>query len=62
MKIDADMMWLFGGVLALLAVASVVGFILSRRVRNEKARETVRNLNMRTRAWWMMCAVFASSI
>ncbi|MCW1430743.1 phosphatidate cytidylyltransferase [Novosphingobium sp. JCM 18896] len=49
------MILLLGGVFALLAAASVVGFALSRR----KPSETVTNLNARIKAWWAMVAVFA---
>lgn len=57
--IDPTMKLLFGGVLALLALASVIGFVLARRVSTEAGRDTVRNLNARTKAWWVMVAVFA---
>jgi len=50
---------LFLGVGALLTLASVVGFVLSRRVRSETGRATVANLNARVKAWWAMVAVFA---
>ena len=30
--IEPTMLWLFGGVLALLLIASLVGFVLARRV------------------------------
>lgn len=49
------MIVLFGGVTALLALASLVGFVLSRRCPGE----TVANLNARIKAWWAMVAVFA---
>ena len=50
---------LIGGVFALLLVASAVGLLLSRRVSSEAGRATVANLNARTKAWWVMVAVFA---
>jgi phosphatidate cytidylyltransferase len=49
------MMILIGGVFALLGLASLVGFALSR----SRPSETVTNLNARIKAWWMMVAVFA---
>ena len=49
---------LMGGVFALLAVASLIGFILSRRVTSESGQAVVANLNARIRAWWVMVAVF----
>ena len=58
LKLDQQTIWLVGGVLALLAVSSVAGWILSMRVKSEQGRATVNNLNARIRAWWMMVAVF----
>ena len=57
--IDTTMAMLFGGVLALLVVASLVGFVLGRRVTSDSGRDTVRNLNARIKAWWVMVGVFA---
>jgi len=51
--------WLIGGVLGLLIVASLVGWMLQLRVRTEQRRAIVENLNSRIRAWWAMVAVFA---
>jgi len=52
------MVWLIGGVIALLLMASAIGAVLARTVRSENGRRTVQNLNARTRAWWMMVAIF----
>ena len=49
------MIVLFGGITALLALASLAGFLLARRAPSE----TVANLNARIKAWWIMVAVFA---
>lgn len=49
---------LFGGVFALLTVASLIGFVLSRRVASETGRATIENLNARIKAWWLMIALF----
>jgi phosphatidate cytidylyltransferase len=57
--LDPKMVWLFGGVAGLLLVASLIGFALSKTVKTESGRETVRNLNARIKAWWGMVAVFA---
>jgi len=59
---DRDLVRLVGGVLALLVVASVAGFLLGRRARTPAGRETVANLNARIRAWWVMVAVFTAAI
>lgn len=53
------MIALFGGVTALLVVASLVGFVLARRVTGEGGQATVANLNARIKAWWLMVALFA---
>ena len=57
--LDPKMVWLFGGVTALLVLASLIGFALSRAVTSETGQATVRNLNARIKAWWGMVAVFA---
>jgi phosphatidate cytidylyltransferase len=49
-----------GGIVALLVVASLIGWWLSRR-RPEGGGDAVRNLNARTRAWWSMVAVLTAS-
>lgn len=49
-------------VVAILLVASIVGFTLSRVVKDEAGRKTVVNLNARIRAWWVMVAVFGLAI
>jgi phosphatidate cytidylyltransferase len=51
--------WMFGGVIALLIVASITGFLLARRATSEKGRATVENLNARVNAWWVMIVVLA---
>lgn len=53
---------LFGGVLALLLIASVIGFALARRATTDAGRATVSNLNARIRAWWVMVAVFGVAL
>ncbi|MBC2778716.1 phosphatidate cytidylyltransferase [Parasphingopyxis marina] len=55
---DPRFLWLFAGVGGILLVASIIGAILSRTVKSEGGRETVRNLNERVRAWWVMVAIF----
>ncbi len=60
--LDPELLWLAGGVLAVLVVASVAGAVLARRVTSEAGRATVANLNDRIRAWWVMCAVFAVAL
>ena len=55
---DRQTLMLFGGVLALLLVATIVGQLIKLRKRGD----VVDNLNARIRAWWVMSAVFALSL
>jgi len=54
--------WLFGGLVALLAAASIIGNVLKRRNTSEGARATIDNLNARVNAWWVMVVVLAIAI
>lgn len=56
---DPTMTALFGGVFVILLVASIIGFVLSRRATSENGIATVANLNARIKAWWLMIAIFA---
>lgn len=49
-------------ILTILVVASIAGFVLERRAKDEKSLATVRNLNARTRSWWVMVAVLGGAI
>src|ERR1700744_4640802 len=51
-----------GGVLAILAISSIVGWLLGRRALDEKSRVTVQNLNARIRAWWAMVVIFGLAL
>jgi len=53
---------LVAAIIGFLSLASLIGFILARRLKTPGARETVANLNARIRAWWMMVALFAAAI
>ncbi len=59
LTLDNETYWLVGGVLALLVLASVIGQWLRHRIGDGRGADTVRNLNARIKAWWMMVAVFA---
>ncbi len=60
--LDQPLILLFGGVLALLLLASLVGAILARTVGSEQGVATVANINARIRAWWVMVGVFAVAV
>jgi phosphatidate cytidylyltransferase len=59
---------LFGGILAVLTVASLVGYALAHRqpARGQPAggapNPTIENLNARIRAWWVMVALIGAAI
>jgi phosphatidate cytidylyltransferase len=59
---DSKLVWLYGGVLFLLVVSTLIGRILKSRHRTDPSRTTIDNLNARIRAWWKMCAIFAAAI
>ena len=52
-NVDSDVGLLLGGLSGILIVASLIGFVLSRRKQNA----TISNLNARIRAWWVMCTI-----
>ncbi len=59
---DTASMALLGGVLALLVLASIIGWILSIRVTSAGGRATVDNVNARIRAWWVMAVLFLAAV
>ncbi len=59
-RFDPELVVVFGGLLALLVTATVVGATLRRRVTAAGARATIENAWQRIVAWWGMCAVFAA--
>jgi phosphatidate cytidylyltransferase len=58
---DHQMFLILTGVIAGLALASLIGFVLSRRAKSEESRAAVDNLNARIRAWWTMIGILAVS-
>lgn len=58
MKLDKELLWLVGGVVVVLIIATVLGWWLGHRATDDSKKRTIANLNARTRAWWGMCAVF----
>jgi phosphatidate cytidylyltransferase len=59
---DPQTLTVFEGILALLAIGTVVGLVLQFVVKSPRGVEVVANLNARIRAWWVMCAVFALAL
>lgn len=48
--------WLISGIIALLVVATSIGWILARKSRSGP-NSTIHNLNARINAWWLMVGV-----
>jgi len=59
---DAKLAWLYGGVLFLLLVSTLIGRSLKNHPRTYASRTTIDNINARIRAWWKMCAIFAAAV
>jgi len=59
---DGTLPALIGGLFAVLIVASIVGWLLSRRYRTGTALATVTNVNARIRAWWVMVLCFVTGL
>lgn len=57
---DRDTLSLFAGIGALLALASLVGFVLKWRSRGAVS-PVIDNLNARINAWWVMVAVLGGA-
>ena len=53
----AQLETIFAGLAAVLALASLVGFVLQRRYALAGPNATVENLNTRIKAWWLMVAL-----
>ena len=52
----------FAGVIAVLLLASVIGFVLHRRFRESPSRAVIANLNARIKAWWVMVFILAGAL
>jgi phosphatidate cytidylyltransferase len=55
-------LWLFGGIVVLLLLASVIGAVLRSRAQRTGGSATIDNLIERVNAWWVMVAVFGVTL
>lgn len=62
MKNPPEAYLLVAGLGAVLIVASLIGFTLHVRVKDEKTRAAVDNLNARIRAWWVMVILLSGAV
>lgn len=58
---DSELQKLYLGIVIFLLVATVIGAVLKWKVKSEKGKATVDNMNDRIRAWWVMVGVFATA-
>jgi len=61
-NLDPQLVWAFSGVLGLLTISSLIGWIIRLAVKKPEAQATIRNLNARIGAWWVMSAIFGLTI
>ena len=54
-----EIYWILGGLLAVVSVASVTGYILARK---HPANPAIENLNARIRSWWVMILVGSAAL
>jgi phosphatidate cytidylyltransferase len=58
-NIPAEFLWLFGALVLLLGIASLIAGILARRPADQKKAASRANLVARINAWWVMVAILA---
>lgn len=59
---DRQMFWLLGGIAGLLTIATLIGWVLDRRMSSPDGRALVDNLRARVRSWWVMTLVFVVAL
>ena len=57
-----DLLRVILGIAGVLAFASLVGFVLQRRLSPDGGNAAVENLNDRIRAWWVMAATISVAL
>lgn len=57
-----DLVAVLAGILGVLVVASVIGFVLQRRLSPDGSNAVVENLNDRIRAWWVMVVLMGLAL
>ncbi len=56
---DNELRTLYLGITIFLVIATLIGAVLQWKVKSEKGKATVANMNARIKAWWVMVAIFA---
>ncbi|SLN56483.1 phosphatidate cytidylyltransferase [Oceanibacterium hippocampi] len=57
--VQADFLTLLAAIGAILVVATVIGFVLQRRLSPNRDNASIENLNARIHAWWGMALLLA---
>lgn len=57
-----DLVAVLAGLLGVLIVASIIGFVLQRRLSPDGSNAVVENLNDRIRAWWIMVVLMGLAL
>ena len=57
-----DLLSLLAGLIAVLVAASLVGYVLQRRLSPDGSSAVVENLNDRIRAWWAMVVLMGLAL
>jgi phosphatidate cytidylyltransferase len=53
---------IFAGVVGILFLASLIGFLLDRKLSESPSRAVIANLNARIKAWWVMVFILAGTL
>lgn len=61
-NVHSDLIAVIAGIGLVLALASVIGFILQRRLSRDGENPVIENLNDRIRAWWVMAIVMSLAL
>lgn len=62
MSVAQTLLYVFAGVFAVLAIASIFGCMLKARLASGASHATVDNLNARIKAWWAMIILLGAAI
>jgi phosphatidate cytidylyltransferase len=62
MTLDNESIALISAVAGVLVVSSIIGWGLSKKDGDEKYKSTIKNLNDRVRAWWLIASVFLFAV
>ena len=61
-KLDHQSIAIISTVFGVLFLSSLIGWFLGKREGDEKYRSTIKNLNDRIRAWWLIAVVFLCAV